>query len=51
MPLLPDKPPSRELIGMLVAALIAYGSIKIDAHLGIDQDEPRANATRVETQR
>lgn len=51
MPPLRNKPPLHGLIGVLVAALIAYGSIKIDAHMGLDSKEPTANATRVETQR
>lgn len=40
-----DKPPppvSGSLLGFLMAAIVAYGSIKLDAHLELEPNGPEA---------
>lgn len=38
---LPQPTPSGALLGVLVAAIVAYGSIQLDAHLGYEPEKPR----------
>lgn len=45
-----DKPPphaSGALWGILAAAVVAYGSIKLDAHLELEPNEPEAKQSLV----
>lgn len=37
----PKPTPLGTLWGILVAAIVAYGSIQLDAHLGFQQDVPK----------
>lgn len=38
----PPPPGSGTLWGILAAALVAYGSIKLDAHLELEPNDPEA---------